>query len=181
MGSLRRSPLDLRNYLLWSSQITQEHGSVAEFVRQEKLHWEISNSAAVQSNALFEHPNDIKVIRNDWPYTLMRDITHLVVWSKTRVEGVPETGLPTPEATRAIEAWLDTTLGPKLGCRRGKSLQWFKQTAQWQSVQALEHIHVLVRGVADGKTEMLTGQKADQIGSQVALRAGELASTKGKK
>ncbi|KAK2061989.1 hypothetical protein LY76DRAFT_506724 [Colletotrichum caudatum] len=159
-GRLRRSPRDLRNYILWHVELRKTHGSVVEFVRREKLHW--PEPAVARNAEPFADADDWKAIWNDWPYRLSEGIMHLVVWSKSKIEVDPETGLPTEDSTRLIESFLDRTFADKLGCRRGEDLLWFKQKTESQSVKALEHIHVVLRNVPEDRVEKLIGQRRSQ-------------------
>ncbi|KAH8676090.1 hypothetical protein BX600DRAFT_508270 [Xylariales sp. PMI_506] len=162
MGSLRRSAADLRNYLVWTADIGRQYGSVAEFVRREKLRWKLP--ATAKDQAIFGDPSDFKVIRNDWPYAFAPGITHLVIWFKARIDLDPATGLPAAEAHRVIDEYLRTTFRRDLGCSEEEdNIQWFKQKSNAQSVRALEHIHVLVRGVDDDRITDVTGESIDEI------------------
>ncbi|KAK1964459.1 hypothetical protein LY78DRAFT_659329 [Colletotrichum sublineola] len=173
-GRLRRSPRDLRNYIVWHAEIGKTHGSVVEYVRRERLHW--PDPIIARNAKPFAHPDDWKVIWNDWPYHLADGIMHLVVWSKSRIAVDPETGLPTEESTRMIESFLDQTFGDALGCRRGEDLVWFKQKTESQSVKALEHIHVMLRNVPVERVEKLIGQQRSQ--TLQVLVGNSIVSTK---
>ncbi|KAK1989735.1 hypothetical protein LX36DRAFT_664955 [Colletotrichum falcatum] len=160
MGRLRRSPRDLRNYILWHSEVGNSHGSVVEYVRLERLRW-LQPIAALNAEP-FAHADDWKVIWNDWPYDLADGMMHLVVWCKNRIAVDPETGLPTEHSMRLIESFLDRTFGDTLGCRRGEDLLWFKQKTESQSVRALEHIHVVLRNVLEERVEEVVGEQRSQ-------------------
>lgn len=161
MGLLRRSPQDLRNYILWYSRVGKQYGSVTEFVRRERLNWEVPVFAK-DPTTLFGHPEDFKIIRNDWPYGLEEGLTHLVVWSKNRISTDATTGLPSADATAAIEKFLSRTFEYELGARVGENILWFKQKTEWQSVRSLEHIHVILRDVADDAIDSLVGMTRQQ-------------------
>ncbi|UQC79240.1 uncharacterized protein CLUP02_04719 [Colletotrichum lupini] len=171
MGQLNRAPQDLRNYILWLAEVGKSHGSVLEFVRREKLRWQ--NPIAARDDVPFADPHDWKILWNDWPYAFDDGIMHLVMWSKSKIAVDPDTGLPTEESARLIEAFLDRTFGGGLGCTRCENLLWFKQKAAWQSVKALDHIHVLLRGVQEDQVERLIGQHRSQT-LQVLARKGML-------
>ncbi|KAK6207599.1 hypothetical protein QIS74_12680 [Colletotrichum tabaci] len=149
MGQLRRSPQDLRNYIRWHAEIGKTHGSVLEYVRRERLHW--PKHIIARDAVPFAHADDWKIIWNDWPYDLADGMMHLVIWSKNR------------------------TFRETLGCCRGQDLLWFKQKTAWQSVKALEHIHVLVRNVSEERVEKLVGQRRSQ--TLRALVGESMAST----
>ncbi|OHE97876.1 hypothetical protein CORC01_06739 [Colletotrichum orchidophilum] len=173
MGQLNRAPQDLRNYIVWLAEVGQSHGSVLEFVRREKLHWQ--RPIVAQNSVPFADPHDWKILWNDWPYGLANGIMHLVLWSKAKILVDPETGLPTKESARLIEAFLARTFGGTLSCVPGENLLWFKQKAAWQSVKALDHIHIMLRGVQEDKVEKLIGHHRSQT-LQVLARKGLLIS-----
>ncbi|KAK1564194.1 uncharacterized protein LY79DRAFT_530380 [Colletotrichum navitas] len=160
MGQLRRSPQDLRNYIVWHAEIRKTHGSVLEYVRREKLRW--PKHITPCDDLPFSHTNDWKVIWNDWPYDVADGIMHLVVWSKCRIEVTADSGLPTERMKHLIDSFLDREFGETLGCRRGQDLLWFKQKTAWQSVRGLEHIHVLLLNVSRERVEKLVGQQQSQ-------------------
>jgi hypothetical protein len=170
MGMLQRSPRDLRNYILWYSGVEKQYGSIAEFVRRERLRWEYPIIA--RDTALFNHPDDFKIIRNDWPYGVAKGITHLVIWSKVSIPIDPDTSLPTAESTATIENFLRQVFGKRLGTDFGEKLLWFKQKAEWQSVKSLDHIHVMVRGIAECEIDALTGTTRQQILSEQVAKGG---------
>ncbi|KAI3335776.1 hypothetical protein F4824DRAFT_144379 [Ustulina deusta] len=168
MGALKRHPIDTRNYIIWHSRVSERYGGIAEFVRQNKLLWD--EHTPVKSEALLHHPDDYKILRNDWPYAFLPDVCHLVVWSKVKIQVDSETGLPDPESRVLIEEFLDKVFGGRLKRWRNKdNLLWFKQKTLFQSVRALEHIHVLIRGVDEDAITELTGQRRSQITSQLVL------------
>ncbi|KAH9905007.1 hypothetical protein F4778DRAFT_770232 [Xylariomycetidae sp. FL2044] len=165
MGALRRSPTDLRNYILWHPTISLRYGGVAAYVQKEKLGWD--KGTAAKSEILLQHEDDYKIIRNDWPYAFTPDVCHLVIWSKVPFEINRETGLPSTETTKSVESFLDRVFGEGMGCwRKDDRLLWFKQKVAFQSVPALEHIHVLLRKVDDDSVTKLTGQKMSEITSK---------------
>ncbi|KAI9774984.1 MAG: hypothetical protein M1840_000200 [Geoglossum simile] len=164
MSTLGRSPLDMRNYLTWFLQTKNRYGTVADYVRQQKLQWQPPILPA--SKTPFANPDDYKILRNDWPYGMTPDIIHMVVWSKTPIDVVPGEGNPTPESRRLIEAFVEKTFTQEIGPDGENKVMWFKQRAQWQSVGALEHIHVIVRGVDESLVEKWTGQSAQEISSR---------------
>ena len=53
--------------------------------------------------------DDIKILYNDWPYGIDKDIIHLVVWVKFPLEVDPTTDDLTPRAAAEIEAYIQRT------------------------------------------------------------------------
>lgn len=170
MGILRRTPQDLRNYILWYSGVEKQYGSITEFVRQERLKWEYPIVA--RDAALFNHPDDFKIIRNDWPYGLSDGITHLVIWSKVRIPIDPDTSLPRTETTATIGGFLRRIFDRRFGADFYNNVLWFKQKAEWQSVKGLDHIHVMVRGFPESEIDTLTGTTRQQILSEQVAKGG---------
>lgn len=132
------------------------------------MRWEpLSSSSAAEGpkfaykNAIpFADPRDYKILRNDWPYGVTSDITHLVVWLKAPIPVEPETGDLTPRSRKLIEDFVRKTFVERLEGegRTEDMVQWFKNWTRLQSVRALEHVHVLVRDVPDKIIEELTGE-----------------------
>lgn len=52
---------------------------------------------------------DIRIIYNDWPYGVDKDIIHLVVWTKFDLEDDPTTDDLTASARAAIESYVQDT------------------------------------------------------------------------
>lgn len=99
------------------------------------------------SETPFADPSDYLVLRNDWPYGLTPDITHIVVWSRTLIPTDPKTGDVTPESRQLIRDFVKTYFIDRLGPGGEDRVMWFKNSVSLQSVRALEHIHVLVKDV----------------------------------
>lgn len=97
----------------------------------------------------FADPTDYKILFNDWPYGTTPDITHLVVWLKTPFRVYPRDGSLTPESREDIERFVHETFVRRLEKLGGADdrVLWFKNTTDLQSVRALEHFHLFVRGV----------------------------------
>lgn len=97
----------------------------------------------------FADEKDIKIIKNDWTYAVTEGISHIVVWSKKALP-VDGAGALTEEGRAIVEAFVKREFRDKAGEEvEGEKVQWFKNTTILQSVRALEHIHVLVRGVEE--------------------------------
>jgi hypothetical protein len=154
----------MANYLVWYSQTSRKFNSIGAYVQKERLGWETPIEPV--SNTPFENPSDWKIIRNDWPYGTTPDITHLVVWFKSRLEVLPADGSPTAASQRLIEGFVNRIFEKDAGEDGKESVMWFKQKSLFQSVRAVEHIHVLVRDVDEDTIEKWTGQKAGDIHSR---------------
>ena len=93
------------------------------------------------STALTTRVEDIKILYNDWPYGIDKNIIHLVVWVKFELEDDPRTDDLTPEARKEIDHYVQRTF-----CSRIPSEQviWFKNWKSLKSVHAVEHFHVML-------------------------------------
>lgn len=114
----------------------------------------LSDQPVVPSNPVpFADKTDYKIIYNDWPYGLTADITHLVVWMKTRL-AVNESFEMTPQSRASVEDFIDRTFVQEMKQSGigNDSVLYFKNVPRLQSVGAVEHFHVLIRGA---KSELL--------------------------
>ncbi|KAE8353683.1 hypothetical protein BDV28DRAFT_156842 [Aspergillus coremiiformis] len=168
-SQLKRTPGDLRNYILWTREIQAAFGSATNFVVQNRLHWKPeANNAEIRfpcrHSTPFADQSDYRILRNDWPYGMSPGMVHLVIWLKMSIP-LNEDGDPTAESRRRIEEFLERTFAMHMSERpyAGDNIQWFKNRVKWQSVRALEHIHVILRGADDGFVTKLTGQGPGEI------------------
>lgn len=164
LEELKRYPSQLRLYLAWARDIKLKYGNMTNFILQERLGNAWTPLPSSDPNAApkfeckdstpFRERSDFKVLVNDWPYGLAEGITHVVVWVKTPIPADPETGVITDEGARLIKEFVERyfvrrmretgTLGEK---QNGEErVLWFKNWIKLQSVRAVEHVHVLVRG-----------------------------------
>lgn len=122
------------------AKLRQKYGSVLGFVQSERLHW----PAVRPSNSVpFSNPADYKILYNDWPYGIDKDITHLVVWTKFEIEDDAATGFLTAQSRRMLDDFVAKTFCGKAGMRR-EDVTWFKNWTSLKSIHALEHFHVML-------------------------------------
>ncbi|DAA78612.1 TPA_exp: Uncharacterized protein A8136_2397 [Trichophyton benhamiae CBS 112371] len=164
---LKRKPSDLRRYAAWSSTIKARYGNIANFLCKERLHWPIDRDPQTlcQNPTLFADPRDYKILRNDWPYGLTPDITHMCVWVKNRIDTAPENGDVTEESRALIDDFVHRTFTSHLSrfSDAADRVIWFKNWTALQSIRSLEHIHVLVRGIPDKVIVEWTGEEARDL------------------
>jgi hypothetical protein len=115
------------------AHIKAEYGSVLRFMVTTRLGWDDGNGEALKPRGRpFEYEgmarfggyrvsdtwkvvtdqhciDDIRIIYNDWPYGVDKDIIHLVVWTKFELEDDPVTGYLTASAQAAIESYVQET------------------------------------------------------------------------
>ena len=156
LAILKRKPSDLIRYKDWTNETKAAYGSITNFVLQERLHWtplpvssaepETGPLFITESDVAFSSENDYKILYNDWPYGMAPGITHLVVWSKTRIPVEGAEGHLTVESREIIDRFVRRVFMDRLKGPEEKVL-WFKNWTGLQSVRGVEHIHVLVRDV----------------------------------
>ncbi|PGH12442.1 hypothetical protein AJ79_04278 [Helicocarpus griseus UAMH5409] len=138
---LQRLPSDLRRYLEYIWKIKAMYGSVMNFVVQKRLGWVGEGALVARGERAFEHPDDIKILYNDWPYGIEKGIVHLVVWTKFELEDDPATDDLTPRMRREIDEYVDRTFRSRMPAER---VIWFKNWKSLKSVHAIEHFHVML-------------------------------------
>lgn len=171
LEELKRYPSQLRLYMAWTRDIKAKFGSVTNFIVQERVKWTPLPSSEpgaapkfqTKSSVPFEDPSDYKVLVNDWPYGLEEGITHFVVWSKVPLPADEETGKITDAGAAITEDFISRhfvdrlrqrgVLGPNESTK--DKVLWFKNWIKLQSVRAVEHAHVLIRGADDGLVQAL--------------------------
>ncbi|KAL9120418.1 MAG: hypothetical protein Q9187_003028 [Circinaria calcarea] len=159
LSVLKRRPSDLRRYMRWTNEIKTAYGSITNFICQERLHWHplsvstesMGPTFRCASTAPLSNPDDYKILRNDWPYGLATDITHLVVWLKHRLPTNGPEGDLAENARQRIQEFVQKEFVDKLANDNDSNtrVMWFRNWTGLQSVRGLEHFHVLVRGVPD--------------------------------
>lgn len=144
LEQFQRAPSELRRYLEFVWKLRQKYGSVMAFIMGKRLGWR-TEELFVSQNMKFdaEETDEIKILRNDWPYGLDERITHLVVWTKFGIEEDPATGDLTERAREQIDAFVRKkfAVGTRVDEER---IIWFKNWASLKSVKAVEHFHVML-------------------------------------
>ncbi|KAL8788699.1 MAG: hypothetical protein Q9213_001513 [Squamulea squamosa] len=167
LENLRRWPSDLKRYLQWTKQTKQAYGTITNYICQERLHWQPLRDSNpeegpvfhVENPTPFADPRDYKIMYNDWPYGMTSDITHIVVWLKTKFEVEPTVGDLLPGSRQLIEDFVQRTFIDKLEEQggAGDTIMWFRNWTGLQSVRGMDHIHVLVRNVPKDIMDEWTG------------------------
>ncbi|CAI6244598.1 unnamed protein product [Periconia digitata] len=154
LDELKRWPSFLKAYLAWTAHVKAKYGSVTTYLLSQRLFWTPLNDSGafefeVKSPVPFADPHDYKILRNDWTYAVTEGISHIVVWSRTRLP-VDGEGALTVEGRRLVEEFIAREFRNKAGeVVEGEKVMWFKNTTNLQSVRSLEHVHVLVRDVPE--------------------------------
>ena len=172
LGEIRRKPSERLVYKAWCKDIIATYGSITAYMCTKRLQWTPLPASSAETGPLFDardptpfaDTQDYKILRNDWPYgSFEAGIMHLIVWSKSRIPVLKETGLVTPESRQLIENFVQKTFVGRLereGSEAGEKVVWFKNWVALQSVPGLEHIHVLVKDVPESIVDEWTGEKA---------------------
>lgn len=165
LEDLKRLPSDLRRYLQWSYKTKLTYGSITNFVVQERLRWQPSHGVTTDqpvtatsfthySEVPFQDERDYAVLINDWPYGLVSEITHIVVWSRTPIAVDDHVGDVTSESRALISAFVQQYFVAALATdcasesEAAARVLWFKNWGSLQSVRGIDHVHVLVRGAS---------------------------------
>ncbi|KAL8837528.1 MAG: hypothetical protein Q9170_002487 [Blastenia crenularia] len=99
------------------------YGSITAYMCAERLHWTPLPDSSAVTSPLFDYydptpfadPDNFKILRNDWPYGSSEpNISHLIVWSKSRIPTDADSGLPTLESRQLIEAFVEQTFVKRL-------------------------------------------------------------------
>ena len=87
------------------------------------------------------------------------DITHIVVWLKTRFDVEPSVGDLLPQSRQLIEDFVQQVFKDRLEQHGGAEdrVMWFRNWTGLQSVRGMDHIHVLIRDVSEEIMDEWTG------------------------
>jgi hypothetical protein len=121
------------------------------------LYWKPSSSVASNAPSIFEtkghesfsERSDYRILLNDWPYGVKSGIKHICVWLKIPLD-TDETGGLTKRGSEIARDFIHKTFDVPLGVEGQDKVQWFQNPTVFQSVRAISHLHVFVRGVDDG-------------------------------
>ncbi|KAF4975301.1 hypothetical protein FZEAL_7899 [Fusarium zealandicum] len=134
----KRVPSELRRYMAFKYSLVQEHGSVANFIFNQRLGW---TAPVTARGAPFEFEDDYKILYNDAPYGIDPRIVHLVVWTKFELVEDPTTGFLTDRARKEIDDFVSKTFRSHVP---DEHVIWFKNWQALQSVRAVIHFHVML-------------------------------------
>lgn len=153
-------------YLIFKRQLISDNTTIFKYLLVNQLKWankqDIENLSDNQIqvkcklNDLFVEPSDLKILPNDFPYNFSEGIYHLCVWTKFRipVDPLSPVGDISKETRDIIEKYLYKTFCEKYGVK-WEDLLWFKNWESLQSVKALSHVHVIIRGVSQETVNLM--------------------------
>jgi hypothetical protein len=142
-------------YRKWAATTKVDYGNITNFLLKERLYWDSIPSSDASAPPLFSYKNpvpfadrsDYRILVNDWPYGLVPGIRHICVWLKVRLPTIAETGDLADNGREMVNVFVDETFTKALGVEGQDRVLWFKNWAAIQSIQGVEHIHILLRDV----------------------------------
>ncbi|KAK6950150.1 hypothetical protein Daesc_008476 [Daldinia eschscholtzii] len=148
LSVLKRKPSDLRRYMKWTAEIKAEYGSMTNYLMKNRLPKAWGSPPFKPASPIpFDDPSDYRVLINDWPYGMMPNMTHIVVWSRTTIPTDPETGDMTPESRDTVKKFVQRFFVDKLGPGGDEKVLWFKNWVALQSVRTLERMYTFAYGI----------------------------------
>ncbi|KAK3328949.1 hypothetical protein B0H66DRAFT_596556 [Apodospora peruviana] len=158
LEGFRRLPSDLRRYLEYNYCIKEKYGSLREFILRERLGWdEDSLLPKTNESGYLWNQENVKFIQNDWPYGIDNRIVHLVVWLKFGLEADSKTGMLTAEAKRELDGFVKREFVDCDFGMDGDDIIWFKNWRSIQSIESVEHFHVMLFDPDPGFVDRITG------------------------
>lgn len=154
---LYRTPENLVKYRKWKQHMKDTNMDLATYLLVHELKWCAPGESIKESrNKMLTREEDVKILINDFPYNFEEGVVHLVVWSKVGMKPDPKSELGDIPLTtkRIIGKYVEKTFHDKLGISM-QDLCWFKNYAKLQSVRAISHVHVLVRGMTKKQLDMV--------------------------
>ncbi|CCK67891.1 Htc1p KNAG_0A02020 [Huiozyma naganishii CBS 8797] len=185
LHKLRRSKDEALKYQAHKDNLAAKHVSMPEYLLNHH-HWDAAELAELneekyptdeqKTEHLFEDNSLYKVTKNDFPYFYELSVLHLLVWSKIEmpVYANDNTANDTsftitnkfPDANEAvvnrIDQFLAKTLHSKYGMEKGRDYVWFVNYSHLQSVRAISHLHLLIKGKDEAAKEQITRELLEQ-------------------
>ena len=98
-----RKPSHQRRYLEFCWNL-KKRTSMSRFILEERLRWTVGETFIV---GRFDNPHNVAIKKNDWPYGIIDEIVHLVIWTKFSLHQDAETGHLTKEGTDEVAAYVE--------------------------------------------------------------------------
>lgn len=150
-----RSQYQTERYHDFKLQLKHNNTTIFKHMVIKELQWFDNNDIEDHkieiksaSDKLFTCKEDLKILPNHFPYYFEKDVKHFCVWSKLKIpsDENSELGDLSPSMRQLIEAYIDKTFVQGLGINRD-NLVWFRNWEALQSVKAISHVHVIVKGI----------------------------------
>lgn len=144
---LARSPQMTAKYLDFKQRLKQSGVSILDHVLASELGWSSDDLIEEVEGVQLMQPEHLKVIYNLFPYYFADDVIHLCVWSKVRIlpDAASAEGDISPQTKDEINQYIRESITKPLGLE-DDNVCWFKNWDSLQSVKAISHVHVLLRG-----------------------------------
>lgn len=171
LEAFARSLEQTERYHLFKRELKQKKTTIFKHMLQHELQWfdPSSNDGITdiliiddkrlkvgnKSTQLFACAEDLKILPNHFPYYFEPDVRHYCVWTKLAIPSDnSDLGDLTPETRAIIDAYVHKTFIEGLGISPD-NLVWFRNWAALQSVQAISHIHVIIKGITDEQEQQI--------------------------
>lgn len=144
---LARSPQMTEKYLDFKQVLNQSGVSILDHVLANELGWSPEDLIEGTEGLQLMQPEHLKVIYNLFPYYFADNVIHLCVWSKVRIlpDAASVEGDISPQTRHEITEYIRKSITEPLGLD-DDNVCWFKNWDSLQSVKAISHVHVLLRG-----------------------------------
>lgn len=161
LESFKRMNVDKEKYVGWKAGIEAQYGSITMYLLDDRLPkaWGRPPFSPDSPDA-FISPSDYYIMLNDWPYGFTPDITHMIIWTRNTIPVEAGGGDMTPEGRNLVGSFVKKHFTDKLmGQYPDQRVLWFKNWNSLQSVNGIDHIHVLVRGAAKAVVDNWVSEK----------------------
>lgn len=168
LDAFARLGAQTESYLAFKRLLKQQNLTVFRHIVTQTLGWrrleELDGvkddkiTVEASGDPIFTNPDDLKIVRNDFPYYFEDDVTHLCVWTKKKIESDPNSSIGdlSQETRNIIERYVDQTFVKGLGIPR-ENLVWFRNWEALQSVKEISHVHVVVKGMTREQVAQVLG------------------------
>lgn len=164
LENFARSKESTERYHRFKQELREKGITIFKYLLTHQLNWykpednagksitEIEDDSQIviqlEGTTMFENDQDWKILFNHFPYHFEEDVTHLCIWSKVPIPADPNSpfGDISPQTRRQVDQFLDRIILLRLGIDP-ENMTWFKNWAALQSVKAISHIHVIIKGI----------------------------------
>jgi len=190
LGTLGRHPTFQQEYKEFNVVLSKKHGSLENYIARVRLGWDMSRPINPEVLPYFRNdiPEDlVRVIFNDWPYSVPHGVTHYVIWSRLPLvhpDLVPQGVLHRVESDGLwdfvgsdVKLKYDGSDAPLLKAA-GREMDsfvrkiwpeyewesaWFMNPTHIQSVRLLAHFHVFARRRSEDEKQQRKASMADSL------------------
>jgi len=180
LDKLLRHPKFQEEYDAANLVLAKEHGSVVNFLTKIRLGWDMNQPIGPEARSYFtsDVPEGlVRVVFNDWPYSVPSGVSHYVVWTRLSLvhpdlvpsevwDRVNNNGLwdfvgseMTPKYNGPdapllkVAGWEMDTFVRNIWPESDWESAWFMNPTRIQSVPGLAHFHVFARRKSENEKE----------------------------